>query len=106
MESIHNFVTNDPNSFVIISFCLGFILNQLNWGIVYLILFLIFWEILYILFLDCNDRCWNFQYRITIILAGILGFLVGRFLHGDDDHFGACKDFCKDIKKYREDCGC
>ena len=106
METIHDFVTNDPRSFIIMSFILGFLLNQLNWGIIYLILFLIFWEILYFGYLDCNNYHYSFQYRMTLISAGILGFLLGRWLHDDDDHFGSCKDFCKDIKKYREDCGC
>ena len=105
MERINFFVNNDPMALVLMGFMSGLLFSSTAWGIVYVIIFLIIWEILYFGYLDVNNCHWDFQLRLTVILAAILGYLTGRFFHFTDDHLNHCKDFKKDLNQYGKDFG-
>lgn len=103
MEAVNCFINNDPMAVVLISFMTGLLFSAVSWGLIYVLLFLIIWEILYYGYLNANDRAWGFDHRITVIMAALLGFLLGRFFHDDDDHFSSCSEFKDDVNKYGDD---
>jgi len=105
MESINHFVNNDPFAPVLASFLAGLLFSAVSFGIVYLIIFLIIWEIFYFGYLDVNDRKWSLDDRVLVIFAALLGFLVGRFFHDDDDHGESFTRFHKDMNYYGEQFG-
>ena len=103
MSYIHKLnchIENDPNFTVLMSLIVGFLFSGISWGLIYVIIFLILWEIAYFAYLDCNGKAWNLESRITIILAAVLGFLLGANLHDKDDHCEDYKKFKKDINYY------
>ena len=93
-------INNDPNYTVLMSLIVGILFSGISWGLVYVILFLILWEILYFGYLDSNGKVWNLNSRVTIILAALLGFIYGRALLGEDDHYEDYKDFHKNMEYY------
>lgn len=100
VNKINCFAQNDPMAVVLSSFLAGLLFSGVSFGIVYVILFLIFWEFLYFGYLSCNERRWDFDYRILVILAAFLGFLVGAFFHDADDHYESFNKFKDDMEYY------
>lgn len=105
MESLNSFINDDPMAIVLMGFMSGLLFSGISWGIIYIILFLILWEILYFGYLNVNDRAWDFSHRLIVILATILGFLIGRFFHNDDDHEKSCQKFKEDMDYYGKEFG-
>lgn len=105
MENINYFINNDPFAPVLASFLAGLLFSSVSFGIIYVIIFLIIWEIFYFGYLDVNDKIWSLDDRVTVILAAFLGFLLGRFFHDDDDHQESFDKFCKDANYYGKQCG-
>jgi len=102
MESLNWSIENDPGIVVIMSLIWGILFSNITYGLAYLILFLLIWEILYFGYLDCNDKKWVLFDRILVFLAAILGFMLGRFMHDNDDHgedFNKFKDSCSHYLK-------
>tara|TARA_R110001599_G_scaffold130823_3_gene306274 strand:- start:271 stop:603 length:333 start_codon:yes stop_codon:yes gene_type:complete len=89
-------IENEPGYSFIMSFILGILFSEISFGLVYVILFLILWEFLYFAYLHANYKRWHLIDRVLIILGAVLGFLLGRFLHEDDDH-------AKDFDKFQND---
>ena len=105
MNTLNQFINNDPMALVLMSYISGLLFAGVSFGIVYVILFLLFWEMLYYGYLNVNGRRWDWQLRITIIAAAILGFLVGAStIHDNDDHLSSCKNFPKEMKHYAKEC--
>ena len=98
-------INNDPNYTILMALFTGLLFSGISWGIIYVIIFLILWELLYFGYLNANGKSWNLQIRLTIILAGILGYLFGSVLHDDDDHYKDCCDFKDDMNYYGKEFG-
>ena len=99
-SKLNYYIENDPNFTVLMSLIVGFLFAGISWGIIYIIIFLILWEIAYFAYLDCNNKIWNLETRVTVILAALLGFLLGANLHEIDDHHKNYEDFKNDIDYY------
>jgi hypothetical protein len=93
-------IEKDPNFTILMSLIVGFLFAGISWGLIYVIIFLILWEIAYFAYLDCNGKSWSLESRVTIILAALLGFLLGANLHDKDDHYDHCGKFKEDIDYY------
>lgn len=104
MDAINDFIYNDPMSTVLMSFLTGLLFSGVSFGLIYVIIFLIIWEVFYFGYLDVNNRDWLLDERVTVILAALLGFLVGRFFHDDDDHAESIDRFKNDIDYYGRHC--
>jgi len=100
LRSLNCQIKNDPNFTILMSLIVGFLFAGISWGIIYVIIFLILWEIAYFAYLNCNNKKWDLEVRVTVILAAFLGFLLGTNLHDKDDHYESCKKFKKDMKHY------
>jgi len=98
MEHLNWSIDNDPGVVVISSLIGGILFSNVTYGLAYLILFLLIWEILYFGYLDCNGKNWIFFDRILVFLAAILGFMLGRFMHDNDDHK-------EDFHMFKNSCG-
>ena len=96
MEKVNYFIYNEPMIPILLSFLTGLLFSSISWGIVYVILFLVIWEVIYFGYLDANNRPWIMDDRLLIILAAFLGFIAGRIFHESDD-------FVDDYKKFNDD---
>ena len=105
MENVACFINNDPMIPIFISFITGLLFSGISWGIVYVVLFLIIWEIIYFGYLNANNRPWIVRDRLLIILAALLGFLTGSFFHENDDHFDSFKKINDDVEYYGKEFG-
>lgn len=86
-----NFITNwfcnpknTPMFQVIISLVFGILLSPWSSGLFFLVIFIIAYEILYYIFTKGNPLYYNVFVRTSVILASILGFIIGRTLSGDE----------------------
>lgn len=98
-------IENDPNFTVASSLILGFLFSGISWGFIYVIIFLIIWEFLYFAYLHSNYRTWDLNERITIILAALLGYIMGAIFHDDDDFYEHQENFKKDWDHYGKEFG-
>ena len=98
-------INTDPNYTVASALIAGFLFAAISWGIVYVIIFLIFWEILYFGYLNVYEEKWNFNLRATVILAAILGYLLGREFDDNNDHIEDCNKFKDDVDYYGKEFG-
>lgn len=105
MNQLNDFVENSPYLLVLSSFLSGLLFSGISWGIVYVILFLIFWEICYFGYVSANGRTWDMDYRITVLMAALLGYLVGAFFHDQDDHWDSWNHFKNNCDYYGKDFG-
>ena len=64
----------------IIAFGISLILARFSDGLVYLILFIIVYELFLYFMTDADPEYWTFQTRIIIIIASLIGFAIGRLL--------------------------
>jgi len=99
------FDVNDPQYSIIASFIIGILFSGISFGLAYVIVFIILWELLYYIYLDSNNRQYNGEVRLLMALYGIAGFLLGRFLHDDDDHYEEFIKFQNDYDYYGRECG-
>ena len=68
---------------VIFSLAFGIILAHWGSGLFFLVVFLIFYELAYYIFTGGNPLYWDHFTRVGVIMASILGWIVGRSLLGD-----------------------
>ena len=101
-KELNKEINTNPYYTVVASICGGILFSGISWGIFYVILFLIFWEILYIGYLDVNGKKWDLLDRLNIVLGAFLGYLIGANLLNKDDHYKSIKNFKDDIKYYGE----
>ena len=91
-------IENDPGYTVVMSFISGILFSNITYGLAYLIIFLLIWEILYFGYLHSNHKTsWNLFDRVLVFLGAILGFLLGRFMQDNDEHE-------KDFDKFKNHC--
>ena len=91
-------LNEDPAYWLGASFFSGFLFATWTWGIVYLILFLIIYEVGYFIYKSSikeNGNEYNFMIRLGIVAGAIMGFLIGRAITENDDHEKSIKDFRK-----------
>lgn len=95
-------INTDPAYVLGASFFSGFLFSTWSWGILYLISFLVLYEIAYYIY------CYNFnkldayglQIRIGVVSGTIMGFLMGRCITGTDNHEESIQEFKQTFKKY------
>lgn len=104
-KKINYFLENDPMASVLSAFLAGLLFSGVSFGLIYVLLFFLFWEILYIGYLDCNNEKWDFGHRVLLIMSALLGFLIGAFFHGSDDHYNSYNKFRKDMDYYGKELG-
>lgn len=105
MDKITDFAENSPYAIVLMSFLSGILFSGISWGLIYVILFLILWEILYFGYISANGRLWDMDYRITVFMAAVLGYLAGAFFHYNDDHHESWSKFCNDCDYWGREMG-
>ena len=95
-------INEDPVYVLGASLFSGFLFATWSWGILYLLVFLILWEIGYYLycrnFRDIND--YDITIRIGIAAGAIMGFLIGRCITKNDDHEKSIVEFWETVHKY------
>lgn len=62
------------------SLCLGILFGPYSWGLFYLLLFIIIYELIIFILTKGNPKYWNHEVRAGIIMASIFGWLIGREL--------------------------
>ena len=95
-------LNTDPMYWLGASFFSGFLFSSWSWGILYLFVFLIIWEIGYFIY------CYNYRglneydlmIRIGIVAGALMGFLIGRGITENDDHEASIKEFWGSVHKY------
>ena len=90
-------IENDKGYVFIAALISGILFSEISYGLVYVILFLLIWEFLYFAYLHANYKKWELIDRVLVILGAVLGFLLGRFMHENDDHGS-------DLDKFKNDC--
>jgi len=90
----------DPMYWLGAAFFSGFLFANWSWGILYLLVFLIFWEIGYYIWCNYNNSTYDIQIRIGIVAGTIMGFLIGRCITENDDHEESMREFWARIRKY------
>ena len=78
----------------------GILFAGFSWGFVFFIIFILVWEFGYWIYTGYKNKPWDCAARVGIVLAALLGFIMGRTLHNKADH---CKDY-NDFKNYMNDC--
>lgn len=74
------------------AFTLGLLLAPFSYGLVYYLLFLIGYEVFAIYLSAMDPRYWCLKTRLAVMLASLIGFLLGRWVDGR-------KDLLEDNKK-------
>ena len=90
---INQDITTDPMYWLGASFFSGFLFSYWNWGIVYVVLFLIVWEIIYFGYHWYREYNYQGMIRIGCIAGVIFGFLINRAIIEQDDHYADIQDF-------------
>jgi hypothetical protein len=98
-------IENDLGYSVLMSVIVGILFSQISFGLVYVIIFLLLWEFAYFAYLHSNYRSWHMLDRLLLILGAIMGFLLGRFLHENDDHKKDWDKFKNDYDYYGKELG-
>lgn len=95
-------IDEDPMYWIGASFFSGVLFSSWSWGILYLISFLILYEIMYYVYCYSWGKLtgYDLQIRIGMVAGAMMGFLIGRCITEDDDHDQSIKDFCSTVKKY------
>jgi len=95
-------LNEDPMYWLGASFFSGFLFSSWSWGILYLLVFLIIWEIGYYIYC-CNYKGldkYSFMIRIGIVAGALMGFLIARGIIEDDDHGKSMNEFWDSISRY------
>ena len=95
-------INEDPMYWLGASLFSGFLFSTWSWGILYLISFLIVWEIGYYIYCRCYGDYDNYDMtiRIGIFAGALMGFLLGRAITETDDHEESIKEFWNTVHKY------
>ena len=94
-------INEDPMYWIGSAFFSGFLFATWSWGILYLLVFLILYEIGYYVYCYSSDKLTNYNLliRIGIVLGAVAGFLIGRAITENDDHEKSIKEFCNHFKR-------
>ncbi len=93
-------IYEDPMYWLGAAFFSGFLFASWSWGILYLLSFLIVYEIFYCIYCRYkNNKEWGLQIRIGIVAGTLMGFLIGRNITEDDDHKKSIDEFCSSVGK-------
>ena len=87
------------------AFFAGILFSPWSFGIIYYLLFLIIWELLFYGWCNYKNVFWNWQIRLSIVLAALFGFLLGRTMINEDDHAGSVKEFKCRMNRYLKNVG-
>jgi hypothetical protein len=82
------------------SFIGGFLFSGISWGIIYVILFLIVYEFLYFIYKHANHDCYPMEDRIGLVVAALLGYVLGAIFHQKDDFADHTYKFWDDCYEY------
>ena len=66
----------------------------------YLLSFLIIYEIFYYIYCQYKSSDWDLQIRIGILAGTLMGFLIGRNITEDDDHEKSINEFCDHFNNF------
>lgn len=92
-------LNEDPMYWLGASFFSGFLFSHWTWGILYLLLFLIIWEIGYYIYCSAYRNDYDLMIRIGIVAGALMGFLIGRAITENDDHEKSIKEFWGSVHK-------
>lgn len=95
----------DPEYTFIMSVIIGILFSGVSFGLFYVILSIFIWEFLYYCYLDAKYLKYQTIDRILFALGSIMGFLIGRAMHSDDDHYTEYQKFKKDYHHYGREFG-
>jgi len=93
-------IYEDPMYWLGASFFSGFLFATWSWGILYLLVFLVVWEIGYYIYCRNFAGDYDLMIRIGIAAGAMMGFLIGRAITENDDHEKSIDDFCDDVHRY------
>ena len=95
-------LNEDPMYWLGASFFSGFLFAEWSWGILYLLVFLIIWEIGYYIYCYAYRGLDNYYFmiRIGIVAGAIMGFLIGRAITQNDDHEKSIREFWESVRKH------
>jgi hypothetical protein len=96
---------SEPGYTLVMSIIIGILFSGISFGLVYVILFIVLWEILYFLYSDAKHMVYSSEDRLLFALGSIMGFLLGRFMHDNDNHYKEYRKFRKDYDKFGDNCG-
>lgn len=88
-------IYEDPMYVLGASFFSGFLFSTWSWGILYIISFLILYEIGYYVYCYSYKGLDDYYFitRIGIVAGAFMGFLIGRAIIEEDDHEKSIKEF-------------
>ena len=81
MDRISKFFQDDnktPMVQVISALAFGVLLSPWAQGIFFLVIFIVIYEIFFYLFTHGNPRYYNVFVRVSVMMASILGYIIGR----------------------------
>ena len=78
---------NNEFTQLILALLLGIIFSPWSLGFLYFFIFLVIYEIICMILTSCQRPYWNLYFRISIISASLLGWIIGRTIFGYDDPF-------------------
>ena len=84
---------------IITAFSFSVVFAPISFGIVAFFAFAILWEFILAGYYKLKITIFP---RIAVIIASLLGFILGRFIYGDKDPFSQAKNFSlkEEMKKY------
>lgn len=91
-------IDRDPMYWLGASFFSGFLFSTWSWGILYLLVFLIAYELFLVFYKGWKE--YDLQIRIGVVCGAIMGFLIGRAITENDDHEKEIQEFKSVFKKY------
>lgn len=88
-------IYEDPLYWLGAAFFSGFLFSAWSWGILYVLSFLIIYEIGYYVYCSATKKLdkYSILIRIGLVAGGLMGFLIGRGIIEDDDHEKSIKEF-------------
>jgi len=94
-------INEDPMYWLGASVFSGVLFSTWSWGIVYLLIFIVFYEVIY--FAVCKYHIktpYCAEMRIGLVAGSIFGFLIGRAITETDNHSECITDFISTAKYY------
>lgn len=85
----------DPMYWLGAAFFSGFLFSGWSWGILYVLVFLIIYEIGYYVYCSAYKGLeeYSFMIRIGLVAGALMGFLIGRAIIEEDDHEESIREF-------------
>ena len=93
-------IINNPMYWLGASFFSGILFSTWSWGLAYLLVGLIIYEIGYYMYCRYQNYQHNLQIRIGILAGAIMGFLIGRSITGTENHYESFSDLKATLKKW------